>query len=103
MPYRELASARAELNLPELQIDTKLQRECEAFAKKLAKEGRLRHAKNLNGVSECCINNDTPDIIKEWLNSPRHRAILLGKHHKKVGIAIVYDGDILWGVLRVSD
>jgi uncharacterized protein YkwD len=110
-------SARAQAHAAGYTMNHKLWKVAHAWAIHLAKTGVLAHNPNLTGqISKRCpawtaigenvgvVYGDSVDqLFQAYMNSPEHRANILDKHYRQVGIAtvkVVRDGEVeQWDVM----
>jgi hypothetical protein len=104
---------RADLNIPVLKSNPLLVRAAELKANDMAQKGYFAHTspdghkpwywldqagyRYLAAGENLAVNfNESEDVIKEWMNSPKHRANMLNSKYTEIGIATAQgklDGD----------
>jgi len=58
---------------------------------------RIRRAYRARIVGEVlAYGPSTAWIVRAWMRSPTHRALLLDRSFRSIGIGIVHDGDTFW-------
>jgi len=89
--------ARANAGLPPLVVDCRLMGSARRHANRMARAMALYHS---NGVAENIATGQpfAAEAVVVWLNSPGHRANILGRSHRRVGVAGVIgpDGKAYW-------
>ena len=108
---------RARRGLPELRVyQTCLDGQAERWAKHLAESGRLEHRNQQQVLADCNLHwtgetlasgarNLSPrGMVRAWMHSPGHRAILMTRRAKLAGVAIRRNsrGDV-FGVVNLGD
>ena len=99
--YESLTEVREMHGLPELKVSKSLEKQCERYARKLAKSGTFYHNSRLKvGVSEC-LHEGSVTPVSSWYESKKgHKKIILSKHATEVGIGMAWNGDTPIYVLR---
>lgn len=82
--YIELNIIRAEHNISPLEVDHNLEKKSKQWLKKMHKN-YLGLAHEHDGNAEVLARGY--DCLKQWLNSPAHRKIILDRRYKKIGVA----------------
>ena len=89
--------ARATNGLPPLVIDCRLMGSARRHARRLARDMALYHS---TGVAENVASGQphASDAVVVWLHSPGHRANMLNRGYRKVGVAgfVGPDGKAYW-------
>ena len=90
-------SARAESGLPTLVIDCRLMGSARRHAQRMANAMSLYHS---SGVAENIAYGQpfAADAVVTWLRSPGHRANMLNRNYRRIGVAgfIGPDGKAYW-------
>jgi uncharacterized protein YkwD len=111
----ELVNAeRKKADLPPLRVDMTLMKAARGHSANMAAKGELAHTLDCKGPGErlkdagyasfgwgenCAAGQRTPaEAMASWMNSEGHRANLLGKDYREIGVALVKaaDGTIYW-------
>lgn len=109
--------ARQQNNLPPLALNADLQAAAQNHASYMAKVDKLAHSLIGDGTPWSRIEAagysyqvageniawnqaDVPTVMASWMNSPGHRANILGSAYQDVGLAVAYDakGEPYWCV-----
>jgi len=89
--------ARATAGLPPLVIDCRLMGSARRHANRMARAMSMYHS---TGVTENVATGQpfAADAVVVWLKSPGHRANILGRSYRRVGVAGVVgpDGKTYW-------
>jgi len=89
--------ARAENGLPTLVVDCRLMGSARRHAQRMAKAMSMYHS---TGVTENIAAGQpfAADAVVTWLRSPGHRANILNRSHRRIGVAgfIGPDGKAYW-------
>lgn len=90
-------SARAESGLPTLVIDCRLMGSARRHAQRMAKATSMYHS---SGVAENIAAGQAfaSEAVVTWLRSPGHRANMLNRNYRRIGVAgfIGPDGKAYW-------
>jgi hypothetical protein len=80
--------ARARSGLPPLVADCNLMSRSRRHCSRMAGEGSFRHS---SGSIENIAygQNDANEVVTTWLNSPGHRANILNRSYKRIGVASI--------------
>ena len=86
--------ARAELGLRPLALSQRLRSDAEAYAGTLLASGRFVHAYLRPGTGELLAwgslgTMGARQIVRRWLASPEHNALLLMPRARRIGVGIV--------------
>jgi uncharacterized protein YkwD len=84
---------RASLNLQRLSFAERLQAGAERYARRLMSRNLFGHARLASGVAETLAWGrvramDPREIVRLWLESPPHRAVLLWPEARRVGLGV---------------
>ena len=104
-------AARGNAGLPALGTSACLARMAQRHAERLAGAGTLYH-QNLGNVMSSCgmstagenvaMNSSQPgDMVRQWLNSPGHRANMLSSRFSLIGIGVARASDGAWFGVQV--
>ena len=83
--------ARAQHNVPSLKWSQDLERDCQAWAKKIAKQNKLQHANDLNGIGENIFmtskDSDTlgTEATKSWYSEIKKYNFKRGRYQGGTG------------------
>ena len=89
--YLDLNKIRVQNNLDPLTSSFILEYQSAKWLSQMHKNGsELKHDKIKGGGEVMCRNCD--DLLADWMNSPRHKAILLSDEYSQIGLAII-NGD----------
>ena len=103
--------ARAELGLRPLALSQRLHSDAEAYAEALLTSGRFVHGYLRPGTGELIAwgslgTMGARQIVRRWLASPEHNALLLMPRARWIGVGIVFgrlDGQrVRVAVVRIS-
>jgi len=86
---KQINAARAANGAPPVKLSRSLTSACRSYARKMARTGRFRHARNARGKEILAFTRGQTRmrwVIKAWLRSPVHRRVLIGKNFRRVGI-----------------
>ena len=86
---KQINAARAANGAPPVKLSRSLTAACRSYARKMARTGRFRHARNARGKEILAFTRGRTQmrwVIKAWLRSPVHRRVLIGKNFRRVGI-----------------
>ena len=97
---------RAARGLPKLRLERCTDGTAERWAKYLADSGEFYHQSMMTIINKCdaYYAGETPGrgsiwprrLVTMWMNSPPHRAVLLSRYAKRIGIGAVKDGHGQW-------
>ncbi len=91
---------RAAHGLPAVHAHGQLQDKAQAWAEQLAREGRLRHSRLRDGVSDCWrrlgenvgYGASVSSVHAAYLASPGHRANILNRDFDAIGTGVATNG-----------
>ncbi len=86
---KQINAARTANGAPPVELSPSLTRASRSYARKMARTGRFRHARNARGKEILGFTRGSTRmrwVVKAWLRSPVHRRVLLGKNFRRVGI-----------------
>lgn len=111
----EINDARADQGLAPIRLhDSCVDRLASQWSKRIARTGQLEHRNQMQVIRKCRQSwaaealvrgsQMTPEsMVTAWLNSPGHRAIVLNRKAKRLGVAVATDSSgRTIGVLNVS-
>jgi uncharacterized protein YkwD len=111
----EINKARRSQGLARIRLyDSCVERKAERWGARIAATGKLEHRPQSNVIKSCkqawagetLIRgwDLTPaQMVKAWMDSPGHRAIILGPNARRAGMAVTIDSqDRMIGVLNVT-
>jgi uncharacterized protein YkwD len=87
----KINSARAARGLPAVRPSRALTSRCRSYARRMARTGRWRHARNAGAAEILAFTRQGPQVswtVRAWLGSTVHRRVLLSKRYRRVGIAL---------------
>src|SRR5207302_1580714 len=85
---KHINDERKKHDLAPLRLDTKMDDQAQHWAAHLHKIGKLVHG-DFGGDRGQCIAEGQPTpaaVVKAWLSDAPHRAILLGKSYRELGV-----------------
>ena len=90
-------AARARHGLPPLAVDSQLMNGARNHARWMASRNSLQHG---SGVAENIAmgQSSASEAVSDWMNSPGHRANILGSGYTRIGISLAYSssGTAYW-------
>ena len=87
----KINAARAAHGLPAVHPSRTLTARCRSYARRMARTGQWRHARNAGAAEILAYTRRGPQVnwtVRAWLGSPVHRRVLLGSRYRRVGIAM---------------
>ena len=89
-----------------LAVDDELVAKAQAWAEKMARDGRLSHSNLRDGVTSCwrslsenvAVSSSVDGLHRAWMASSGHRANILAPSSTHIGVGVVRQGDRYWGV-----
>jgi uncharacterized protein YkwD len=90
--------ARAKASADVLVVDCRLMASARRHARRMARELSLRHSSDPVGENVAVGPKTADDAVVVWLGSPGHRANILNRGYRRVGVAgfIGQDGRAYW-------
>lgn len=91
-------AARAESGAEVLAVDCRLMSSARRHARRMARELRLQHSSDPVAENVAVGPKTADDAVVVWLGSPGHRANILNRGHRRIGVAgfIGKDGKAYW-------
>jgi uncharacterized protein YkwD len=89
---------RVRYGLQPLELDPQLQQSARQHCYWMARTGSLQHTTAPVAENIAMGQRTTQEAIRDWLNSPGHRANMLHRDYTRVGVAAYQqsDGTIFW-------
>ncbi len=89
---------RVRYGLRPLELDPQLQQSARQHCYWMARSGNLQHTSAPVAENIAMGQRTTEEAIRDWLNSPGHRANLLHRDYTRIGVAAYQqsDGTIFW-------
>lgn len=89
---------RTRRGLPPLEVDESLVRSARRHAAWMTNHRSLRHTTKAVAENIAMGQRTTPDAIRAWMNSSGHRANILNRAYRKIGVAayVTRQGTIYW-------
>jgi len=96
--------ARAAAHLPDLAWNDQLAAKAQAWAERMASSDQLAHSNLVDGVGRgwsqlgenVGCGGGVHDVHDGFMNSPTHRAAILGREFSSVGIGVAERGGKVW-------
>ncbi len=91
-------SERVLRGLRPLRIDRRLMRSARRHAGWMTRSRSLRHTSEPVGENIAMGQRNTPEVVRDWMNSPGHRANILNGQYTRIGVAAYRtpEGTIYW-------
>ncbi len=89
---------RARYGLPELQVDRNLMDSARRHATWMTRSRRLQHTSQPVAENIAMGQPDSQSVLRSWMNSPGHRANILNRSYRRIGVAAYQtdEGRIFW-------
>ena len=89
---------RAAHDLPPLKMDPKLIRSSRAHVKWMARNDNLTHTNAAVGENIAWNQINASSVVRDWMNSPGHRANILSNGYTRIGVGMARasDGSLYW-------
>jgi uncharacterized protein YkwD len=95
---QETNATRARHGRPPLALDTSLLRSARRHAQWMTRNRSLRHTSAAVAENIAMGQSSSSEVIRDWMNSPGHRANILNSNYRRIGVAAYRgaDGRIFW-------
>ena len=89
---------RARYSLPPLAVDVQLVNSARSHAAWMTSRGTLQHTSAPVAENIAMGQRNTQEVVNSWMNSPGHRANILNRGHRRIGVAAFAgrNGTIYW-------
>jgi uncharacterized protein YkwD len=89
---------RERYGLPELEVDRSLMKSARTHAAWMARRTVLQHTSAAVGENIAQGQSSATEAVRDWMNSPGHRANILSSRYSRIGVAAYRgpDGQAYW-------
>jgi uncharacterized protein YkwD len=89
---------RARYGLPALEVDARLMKSARRHAQWMTRNRSLQHTRAAVAENIAMGQRNSTEAVRDWMNSPGHRANILNRGHRRIGVAAYRTarGTIFW-------
>lgn len=89
---------RVRYGLPPLEVDVQLMHSARRHAQWMTRNQTLRHTSAPVAENIAMGQSNSTEAVRDWMNSPGHRANILNRGHRRIGVAAyrTIRGTIFW-------
>ena len=84
--------------LPPLEVDVELVKSARKHCAWMTRNRSLQHARSVVAENIAMGQRTSKDVVRSWMNSSGHRANILNRRHRRIGVAAYCTpkGTIFW-------